>query len=199
MSQPKTLLEMAGAPVLPADLTTSTLVLIDCQREYETGHLILPEIKPALNEIKQLLDKARSALSPIVHIVHQGRPGSLFDLDGEGGKISADAMPQKNEVVVKKTLPNSFAGSDLQETLQKFDRPNLIFAGFMTHMCVSSTVRGALDLGYTSWVVDKATATRDLPTAQGGVIKARDLHNAVISGLADRFATIVEKAGDVKV
>ncbi len=64
----------------------------------------------------------------------------------------------------------------------------------MTLMCVSSTVRAALDLGYRSTVVSGAVATRDLPTTDGGVIDAGSLQTASLAALADRFAVIAASA-----
>jgi nicotinamidase-related amidase len=59
-------------------------------------------------------------------------------------------------------------------------------------MCVSTTTRAALDLGYRSTVVASATATRDLPHPTGnGVVPARNIHEAALAALADRFAVIV--------
>ena len=62
----------------------------------------------------------------------------------------------------------------------------------MTHMCVSSTVRAALDLGIACTVVDKACATRDLPDGEGGAVTAPDLHRAELAALSDRFAMIAK-------
>ncbi len=87
--------------------------------------------------------------------------------------------------------------TDLHDRLQGLGRDNVIFAGFMTHMCVNSTVRGAFNLGYKPTVVGSATATRDLPTASGGVLAARDLHDASLTSLADLFAVVVDKADDL--
>ena len=64
----------------------------------------------------------------------------------------------------------------------------------MTHMCVSSTVRAALDLGYRCSVVAGACATRDLPDGAGGVIAANQLQRAELAALADRFATVLADA-----
>ncbi len=61
----------------------------------------------------------------------------------------------------------------------------------MTHMCVSSTVRAALDFGYRCTVVAGACATRDLPDGAGGVVPAPVLHRAELAALSDRFATVV--------
>ncbi len=60
-------------------------------------------------------------------------------------------------------------------------------------MCVSSTVRAALDLGYRCSVVAGACATRDPPDGTGGVI-ADQLQRAELAALADRFATVPSDA-----
>ena len=46
---------------------------------------------------------------------------------------------------------------------------NLVLAGFMTHMCINSTARGAFNLGFAPTVVAAATATRDLPGTDGRI------------------------------
>ena len=91
-----------------------------------------------------------------------------------------------------KHLPNAFAGTDLDATIRATGRKELIVAGFQTHMCVSSTVRAALDLGWRTTVVDAASATRDLPDGNGGVVPAAALHRATLAALADRFAVVVK-------
>jgi nicotinamidase-related amidase len=62
-------------------------------------------------------------------------------------------------------------------------------------MCVSATVRAALDLGYRTTVVADATATRDLPDLAGGVIDAAVVKRVALAELADRFAKVVSMLG----
>ena len=194
MSQPKTLLEMAGADMTPNALSDSALVLIDCQMEYVTGAVPLPGVDEALAEAGRVLSRARAAAAPIVHVVHQGQAGGVFDLDGEGGQIAPQVAQAEGEAMIRKNLPNAFAGTALHDKLQDLGAKNLIFVGFMTHMCVSASVRAALDLGYRSTLVSSAAATRDIPTPSGGVIGAASLHEASLAALGDRFAIIVERA-----
>jgi nicotinamidase-related amidase len=65
----------------------------------------------------------------------------------------------------------------------------------MTHMCVSSTVRAALDFGYMSTVAADACASRDLPDGSGGVVAADAVHRVALAELADRFAIIARGSG----
>lgn len=197
MTAPQTLLAMAGADTAPSALADSVLVLIDCQNEYVTGRLPLAGVEAALDEVAALLRRARAAGTPVVHVVHAGRPGGLFDLEAEGGRIHPKAAPADGEPVVSKPLPNAFAGTSLQVELERIGRKRLILAGFQTHMCISATARAALDLGYRSTVVASAAATRDLPGIVGGVVPAGALHDAELAALADRFAIVAPTVADI--
>jgi nicotinamidase-related amidase len=200
MAQPQSLLAMAGAPLEPSPWDKAALVLIDAQMEYVEGKLPLHGIKPALHEAARVLDLAREKGAPVIHVVHHGRPGgALFNPDGPLSKIAPEVAPAKGEVIIPKGMPNSFAKTELQKTLEGTGRKEIVVVGFMTHMCVSATVRAALDLGYRTTVVADATATRDLPDPlcapeSHSVQKAETVHRATLAALADRFAIVVRNA-----
>lgn len=187
----KSLLQMAGAPLEPSKLDQSVIVMIDCQCEYVTGALPLARVDHALDNAAALLARGRTAATPVIHVAHKGKPGGLFDREGEGGRIEDRAAPRPGEPVVEKALPNAFAGTTLADAIAQTGRKELIIAGFMTHMCVSSTVRAALDLGFRATIVANATATRDLPGLDGGLVSADVLQSASLAALADRFAILV--------
>ena len=192
----KTLMQMAGASLAPPALASSALVLIDCQYEYLDGHLALPGVEAALGEAAELLRRARAEGATVIHVAHQGQPGGLFDVTARSGQIMAEVAPQEDELVVGKALPNAFAGTELDDRLKAAGRQQLILAGFMTHMCVSSTARAALDLGYASAIAASACATRDLPDADGETIPAALLHKTALTALSDRFSVIVRQVKD---
>ncbi len=197
MTEPKTLVEMAGREAAPCSLGDSALVMIDCQNTYTTGRMKLSGIEAALAEAAQVLGRAREVGAPVIHVMHDGGPGSPFDLRQEIGQIATQVAPLDDEITLVKTLPNAFARTDLHERLEGLGLKNLIVAGFMTHMCVSSTVRAGFDLGYRTTVVGNATATRDLPKPDGGIVPAQNLHEASLAGLGDLFAVVVGRAGDL--
>jgi len=190
MTIPKTLLEIAGADLQPASLETSTLVLIDLQNEYFDGPLKLPSANLAVKHASNLLNNARAVEASIIHIAHTGKPGGLFDRKAHRGQIAEACAPTGSERVIEKTLPNAFANTDLDKQLKNIGHQNIILAGFMTHMCISSTARAALDLGYRCTIDASSCATRDLPNGTGGIISAEVLHEATMAALSDRFAVI---------
>jgi nicotinamidase-related amidase len=193
MTEPKTLLELAGADLTPAKVRDATLVLIDYQNEYVAGPLGLPGAAPAVQRAAALLGLARDAGSPVVHVAHKGRPGGLFDRGAERGQIIAGLAPRDGEAVIEKALPNAFAGTDLHAVLGKAARKDIVIVGFMTHMCVSSTARAALDLGYRVTIDANACATRDLPDGVGGSVDAGVVHKVALVELSDRFAVITRR------
>jgi nicotinamidase-related amidase len=198
MSGAKTLLQMAGANPQPAKLTEAALVIIDAQNEYVTGRLPLDGVNAALDNIAALLKAARAAGAPVIHVMQRGRPGGLFDPEGEMFKLAPQVAAGAGEAVVEKPLPNAFAKTNLQQVLEGTGRKSLVIAGFMTHMCVSATTRSALDHGYSTTVVSDAVATRPLPDPLGGGdIPAAQIHRTALAELNDRFA-VIARAADIK-
>ncbi|WP_448188007.1 cysteine hydrolase family protein [Azospirillum sp. sgz301742] len=196
MTEPKFLLSLAGAPLTPSPLDKSVLVLVDAQLEYTEGGLILSGMDAAVAETARLLTLAREAGVPVFHVVHHGKPGGpLFDPEGPMSAIIPALAPLDGETIIVKHLPNSFAGTDLHTLARDTGRTELIVAGFMTHMCISTTVRAALDLGWRTTVVAAAAATRALPDPLGGIVPAEEVHRANLAALADRFAVVVADSG----
>jgi nicotinamidase-related amidase len=193
--RPKTLLQMAGASGDAPRWGEVALVSIDCQREYVDGKLPLVGVDAALREVAALLDAARTAGAPVIHIVHRGRAGGAFDPDSSGFAIAQPAAARAGESIVPKGLPNAFAGTTLDATLKATGRTALVLAGFMTHMCIAASAKAALDLGYTTTIVASACATRDLPDPLSeATVPASVLHSITLAGLADRFALVLPNA-----
>jgi nicotinamidase-related amidase len=192
-----TLRVLADLPQRPVSLSESTLILIDCQNTYTRGVMELEGVEDALDEAAALLERARSAGIPIIHIQHDDGPGSLYDIEGQSGAIVARVAPSNGEPVVVKNYPNSFVQTDLDDVLKTANASNLVLAGFMTHMCVNSTARGAFNLGYAPTVVASATATRALPALGDETVSAAAMQTASLAAMADLFAVVVPSADDI--
>jgi nicotinamidase-related amidase len=191
VSEPTTLRALADLPLQPVSLAESTLILIDCQNTYTRGVMELEGVQAALDEAAILLDRARSAGIPIIHIQHDDGPGSLYDIEGESGAIVSRVAPHNGEQVVVKNYPNAFVQTDFDDLLKTSNASSLVLAGFMTHMCVNSTARGAFNLGYSPTVVAAATATRTLPGLGGTTVPAAAMQTASLAAMADLFAVVV--------
>ena len=197
MTEATTLRDIAGMGSTPNALADSTLILIDCQNTYRRGVMQLAGVEDALVEARRLLERARALGVPVIHIQHDGGAGSPYDVDADIGRIADPVAPTGSEAIIRKQYPNSFVGTDLHDHLQKLGATSLVLAGFMTHMCVNSTARGAFNLGYAVTVVGDATATRALPSAGGKVIPAQVVHDTSLAAIGDLFGVVVGSTADI--
>lgn len=198
-----TLLDLKNDPQTPAAWENATLLIIDAQRVYWDGALPLGGMPQAVAEAADVLAQARAAKAPVIHIVHHGVAGSPFAPDNPQAAIIEALAPQGDEPVIAKTFANGFAATSLEATLAPLraqGRTELVVVGFMTHNCVTSTVRGAVELGYRCTTVAAACATRPLrdPTVPGGFVSAEDLHRISLAGLNDAHGPVVACAADLR-
>ena len=171
--------------------------MIDCQNIYRRGGMQLEGAEGAYAEAARVLARARASGIPVFHIMHDAGQGSPYDITAEIGRISSEVAPADGEPVVVKHYPSSFFQTDLGAQLDKTGRRDLVLAGFMTHMCVSSTARDAFNLGYRPTIVASATATRELLVPGGAPVPAATLQTATLAGIADLFAVVVGEPDDL--
>lgn len=188
----QTLREVTGMGFKYANLSESALVMVDCQNTYRQGIMQLTHVEPALLEAQKLLNKARALGIPIIHIQHDAGPGTPYDIRTNIGAIADEVAPQNGEAVVVKQYPNAFWHTPLEAQLKSLNIEHIVLAGFMTHMCINSTARGAFNLGFKPTVVASACATRSLVGPQGKVIDAQTMHDSALAAIRDLFAVVVD-------
>ncbi len=91
--------------------------------------------------------------------------------------------------MIVKRFPNSFRDTALLESLRAAGITDLCFAGMMTHMCVDSTVRAAVDLGFNCTVAEDACATTHLRLGPSEV-NAHAVQLAYMAALNDGIASV---------
>ena len=193
----QTLREITGMGFNHASLKDSALIMVDCQNTYRHGVMQLTNIEPAILEAQKLLMMARDLKIPIMHIQHDAGVGTPYDITAEIGAISAEVAPKNGEAVVIKNYPNAFWHTTLEAQLKALGVENVVLAGFMTHMCINSSARGAFNLGFKSTVVASACATRSLVGPQGKVIDAQTMHDSALATVRDLFAVVVDDLADL--
>ncbi|MFE3445611.1 cysteine hydrolase family protein [Nocardia sp. NPDC059180] len=182
-------------------LRESALIMIDFQNTYRTGVMALDGAEDALAAGARLLERARAAGIPVVHIVNDGGEGTPYDIRDEIGSISTEVAPIDGEPVVVKQFPNAFHATELEQALREAgieSGSHLVLAGFMTHMCVGFTAQGAFNLGYRPTVVAETTATRALAAPDGTVVPAATLQAAALTTVTDLFGVVVPTVDDLE-
>ncbi|WP_265447359.1 cysteine hydrolase family protein [Flexivirga meconopsidis] len=188
-----TLRELNKLPESPATLADATLVLVDYQNVYTSGAMKLDGWRPAVDNAKQLLDRARAARTPVIHIVDKG-----YDLKSAQGQIIPALKPRAGEQVVVKSVPDAFRGTRLLADLKKTGRTKVIVAGFMTHMCTLFTTQGAFVNGFAPTVIGDASATRALPlSGDPNGIPADAVQRTALATVQDLYGVVVPAQRDL--
>lgn len=147
--------------------------------------LDVARMRGAIGPIRRLLDTAREVGMLVVHTreghrpdlsdcwpaklersrvagAEIGSPGPLGRLlvRGEYGHDFIDELaPASGEIVIDKPGYSAFVNTDLHERLRARAIDTLILSGVSTEVCVSSTLRSAVDLGYLCITVRDACAS----------------------------------------
>ncbi len=169
---------------------TQALVVIDVQNEYVTGGLPIafPPVEDSLARIGAAIDAARVAGVPVVLVRHEepDPSGGLFVADTPGWELHPVVASRPHDVVIDKTLPGSFTGTELEAWLRGRGVEHVVIAGYMTHMCVDTTTRQAMHLGWEVTVLHDATGTIDVADD----LPAALVHRVELGVLGDGFATV---------
>ncbi|SHK09286.1 cysteine hydrolase family protein [Chryseobacterium polytrichastri] len=164
----------------------TALIIIDVQNDYfPGGKMTLVNADEAGEKAKQLLAAYRAHNRPVIHIQHiSTNAGATFFLPNtQGAKISSYVTPNSGEKVIVKHYPNSFRETDLLQYLKSIGVKNLVICGMMTDVCVVSTTRAAMDLGFNNTLISDAIATRDR-MLYGKTVSAAKINKSYLAGLS---------------
>lgn len=172
---------------------STALIIVDIQNDYfKDGNmeLVNPD-QAASNAAKVLAWFRENNKENIFHVQHiAADPAMGFFLpDTKGADIHESVLPEKDETVIVKNLPNSFLQTELESKLKENGVTKVILLGMMTHMCIDATARAAVDLGFETTVVEDACATLDL-SYKGHDVPAEQVHYSFIGALNGMYAEI---------
>ena len=154
-------------------MTTNTaLLVIDVQNIFfhETHPIYNGE--EVVSKIKALISKARVSGVPVIYIQHLVGDKLGIQIDGTPlGAIHQTITPTENDLVICKTTPDSFLGTNLDEVLKEKGIKKLIVTGFQTEFCVDTTCRRAFSMGYQVVLASDAHSTFDSPVLSAEQIR----------------------------
>ncbi len=179
------------------DVDETALLIMDYQNDivanYAGGDSELTK------RASSVLDAARAAGVPVIHVVVRFRPGHVEVADrgvfkaikaagamvegSEGVEIHPDVAPRPGDIVVNKKRIGAFTGSDLDVVLRSLGSRHLILLGIATSGVVLSTARAAADLDFELTVVADCCADQD-----------EEVHRVLTQKVFARAATITTAA-----
>lgn len=136
------------------------LCIIDVQNAMIQGNNPVYRSNEVLHNIKELIDKARKQLVPIIYVQHN-EEGSEFQKGLDSWEIVDMIKPHKDDPIVHKTYSDSFKDTNLKEILDQYNINELIVVGMQTDYCVNATSLRANELNYDVTIVSDAHSTFD--------------------------------------
>lgn len=134
------------------------LLMIDVQMNM-FGEPTVARADAVLHLLGELLDKARAATVPVIHVQHCGAPDEVDAPGAPGWQLHPAVAPHAGEIIVQKGDADAFAGTPLDTILRAFGIDEVVVAGMQSELCIHDTCRRAHALGYTVTLVEDAHST----------------------------------------
>lgn len=176
---------------------TTALLIIDVQNALCSGAYEAFDSRRVINRINAVSAASRQAKIPVIVIQHE-EPGDVMAFGADGWQLDPELLVGTDDILVRKTTPDSFHNTELRAILQARGVDELMVCGLQTEYCVDTTARRALALGYPVTLVSDGHTTLD-----NGVLSAAQIiahHNQTLSHMGSFGPRVtVVAAADVKV
>ena len=151
------------------------------------------DYEKVISKINALTTTARKHRIPVVFIQHETKEGVLKH-NSPGWNLVSDLDVSAEDYFVRKTTPDSFLRTNLNEVLEKENVKNIIVCGYATEFCVDSTIRAAAALGYQIQIVSDGHTTHDKEHASAEFIIKH--HNETLPNITSFGVEIIASEND---
>lgn len=135
--------------------------------------------------------KRLRAINASAAIGSQGPLGKLLVRGEHGHDLIDELQPLSGEPVIDKPGYSAFAHTDLDLLLRNRGIRKLIITGVTTEVCVHSTLRSAVDLGYACTLVSDACASPD-PALHAAALAMVGVEGGLFGRVCDSQQVIAE-------
>jgi nicotinamidase-related amidase len=168
-------------------MANTALLIIDVQVGMFIDDFPVHQGTQLLENIKQLISKARATNTPIFFIQHNEPAGRQLEYGSKDWEIHPEISPTEIDIIIHKTTPDSFYNTPLEEELKKQSIKQLVLTGIQTDLCVDTTTRRAFSNNYELTLVSDAHSTFDSDELNAQQIINH--HNQVLSFFANTMKT----------
>jgi maleamate amidohydrolase len=152
-------------------------------------------IPSAIDRTRTALAEARRRGWPIAHtrivFAKDGSDANVFSQkvpslgllyeDTPGSQIVPALEPIDGELIIRKTLPSAFAGTNLQAWLTRLAVRSVVIAGCTTSGCVRASVLDAMNAGFLPFVLEDCVGDRAIAP-----------HDANLFDMAQKYAEVLD-------
>ncbi|WP_419901375.1 cysteine hydrolase family protein [Kiloniella sp.] len=152
---------------------TYAVLVIDIQTGLVTPSPTPFEIDLVIERINKVTELARENKAPVIMVQHEC-PNSILEHGSDNWQLPPELTTERSDHIVRKTTPDSFLKTNLDELLKSREVKNLIICGYASEFCVDTTVRRAAALGYNVQLVSDAHTTHDKAHTTANNIRAHE-------------------------
>jgi nicotinamidase-related amidase len=167
------------------------LLIIDAQINMFSEEISVYQANQLIKTLKQLVKKARLKGVAVIWVRNNGEKGDPDEPGTRGWKIHPLLKPKKGELVIDKHEPSAFKDTNLLTILEQKKVNNLIIAGMQTEICINSTTRNAVELGFNVILIKDGHSTFDSKEMKAQEIIEK--YNKELNDIAK-----IEKAENIK-
>ncbi len=151
------------------------------------------DLNAVVDRINFLAAAIRSRAGKVVWIRHCGENGDIFEPGTSGWQFLSELQRDEPDHEIEKTLNDPFAGTNMQETLERLTPDRVLVSGWATDFCVDATVRSLVSRNFDVVIASDAHTVSDRPHLSA--LKVIQHHNWVWSGLlTNRSIRVAETA-----
>jgi nicotinamidase-related amidase len=121
------------------------------------------DLPGVIDRINLLTAMVRRRSGQVIWIRHCGTAEDRFAPHAPGWEFLPELERHDDDTVAEKTLNDPFAGTPLEETLQRMAPSRVLITGWATDFCVDTTVRAAVSRHHHVVVVADGHTLNDRP------------------------------------
>ena len=157
------------------------LLIIDMQAGLYDGPEKPYERERLLDNINQLIERARNANAPIFVAQHTGPAGSPIAAGSPFWQVWHGLdVDESHDHLFNKSRPSCFLGTDLEQQLKAAQVNELVIVGMKTQFCIDTTCRVAVELGFSVVLPEDGHSCMDTRALKAEAIIEH--HNATLAG-----------------
>lgn len=169
----------------------SALLIIDVQQGLFADEPRPYEADIIIERINTLTARARKANIPVVFVHHEQQTG-LLEYGSDAWQLERQIVFLTEDVVLRKSTPDSFLGTELSDLLSTWGTKHVIICGYASEFCVDTTTRRAAALGFSVTLASDAHTTHDKKHASAAQIRRHQ--NATLPDITSFTGRIEAKA-----
>ena len=160
---------------------TTAILIIDVQQGLCEGEGSAFDCAGIISRINDVTLKARKVGAPVIFIQHESTSDYLA-YGSNAWQLANGLVVEPTDIKVRKTTPDAFLRTDLEDILKSHCVENVVVCGMHTEFCVDTTTRRALALGFPVTLISDGHTSAGNAAISAQLVIAH--HNATLTNIS---------------